>query len=261
MASKYLAREAAPFGAAVWEALDATMIGAAKGQLVGRRLLHVEGPFGLGLKAVPLEDVETEAGLVARVLPIPLIRKTFTLGVRDLAAYEREPAVLDMGPVAEAAIAAARQEDELIFNGATGLPGLLSAEGVNEVDLSTWDGVGAAAQDIMNAMTILDGTGFHGPYALALAPALYNRLFRVYPNGAQSELEHIRTMATEGIFKAPALKSGGVLLAAGRQYAALILGQDMAIGFVGPAGERLEFSIFESLAPLVRQPRAICVLK
>ncbi|HIC93259.1 MAG TPA: bacteriocin, partial [Anaerolineae bacterium] len=59
----------------------------------------------------------------------------------------------------------------------------------------------------------------------------------------------------------PILESGGGLLASGRQYASIVLGQDMAIGFIGPVGEKLEFSISESLALLIRQPGAICVLK
>jgi uncharacterized linocin/CFP29 family protein len=66
---------------------------------------------------------------------------------------------------------------------------------------------------------------------------------------------------TDGVFKAPILDSGGILLASGRQYAAIVLGQDMSVGFIGPVGENLEFSISESLALLIRQPKAICALK
>nr|HID14514.1 hypothetical protein [Anaerolineae bacterium] len=52
-------------------------------------------------------------------------------------------------------------------------------------------------------MTILDGAGFHGPYCLALAPDRYNLLLRRYPQGTVSELEHVKTMVTDGVFKAP----------------------------------------------------------
>jgi uncharacterized linocin/CFP29 family protein len=152
-------------------------------------------------------------------------------------------------------------EDSLIFNGAQGVPGLLTVGGASEADLSTWDEVGQAADEIIQAITTLDNAGFHGPYSLALPPERYNLLFRLYPRGRFSEMEHIKTMVTDGVFKAPALESGGVLLASGRQYASLVLGQDMSIGFIGPTGEELEFSISESLAPLIRQPQAICVLK
>jgi uncharacterized linocin/CFP29 family protein len=262
MANKYLAREDAPFGAETWEVLDAAMMEAAKSQLVGRRLLHLEGPFGLGLKVVPLQDVEIESGLiVSEFLPVLLIQKTFALGVRDLAGYERGGIALDTSAVEEAAIECARLEDGLIFNGTPPMPGLLTVEGANELKLSPWDEVGAAAEDIIKAVTILDGAGFHGPYSLALAPSRYNLLFRRYPRGNFSELEHVRTMVTKGVLKAPILDSGGVLLASGRQFASVVLGQDMTVGFIGPTGEELEFSISESLAPIIRQPQAICVLK
>jgi uncharacterized linocin/CFP29 family protein len=262
MANKYLAREDAPFGAETWKLLDDAMMVAAKSQLVGRRLLHIEGPFGLGLKVVPLQDTEVEPGLmISEFLPVLLIQKTFALSVRDLASYEREGIALDTSTVAEAAMGCARLEDDLIFNGTPPLPGLLMVEGSNETKLSSWDEVGTAAEDIIKAMTALDGAGFHGPYSLALAPSRYNLLFRRYPRGNFSEMEHVKTMVTEGVFKAPILDSGGVLLASGRQFASIVLGQDMTIGFIGPAGEEIEFSISESLAPLIRQPQAVCVLK
>lgn len=262
MTNKYLAREDAPFGSETWEVLDAAMMEAAKSQLVGRRLLHIEGPFGLGLKVVPLRDAEVESGLVAsEILPVLLIQKTFTLGVRDLASYEREGIALDTSAVAETAIECARLEDNLIFNGALRMPGLLTVKGSNEMKLSAWDEVDAAANDIIQAITALDSAGFHGPYCLALAPDRYNLLLRLYPRGPFSELEHVKTMVTDGVFKAPILQSGGVLLASGRQFASIVLGQDMTIGFIGPAGEEIEFSISESLALRIRQPQAICALK
>jgi uncharacterized linocin/CFP29 family protein len=110
-------------------------------------------------------------------------------------------------------------------------------------------------------MITLDEAGYHGPYALALSPARFNLLYRRYLQGIGTELEHIRTIVTEGVFKAPVMKSGGVLLATGKKYASLPLGQDMAAGFVGPMGDSFEFSVSESLALLIREPASICVLK
>jgi uncharacterized linocin/CFP29 family protein len=262
MANKYLAREDAPFGSETWKMLDAAMVETAKSQLVGRRLLPIEGPFGLGLKVVPLQDAEAKSGLItSQVISVPLIQTTFTLGMRDLANYERDGVSFDTNAVVEAALACARLEDNLILNGASGVPGLLTSKATNKLNLSAWNEIGTAANDIIQAITTLDSAGFHGPYCLTLAPSRYNLLFRRYERGNLSEMEHVRTMVTEGVFKAPELKSGGVLLASGRQYAAIVLGQDMTIGFIGPAGDKLEFSISESLVPLIRQPGAICVLK
>jgi uncharacterized linocin/CFP29 family protein len=262
MANKYLAREDAPFESAVWELLDTTMKEVAKSQLVGRRILNTEGPYGLGLKAVPLSDKETESGLIAsQALPVLLIQTPFTLGTRDIASYERDGLALDTGPVAEATLACARLEDGLIFRGAPNVPGLLTVEGSTAMALSSWEEVGMAANDIIQAITRLDNAGFHGPYSLALTPARYNLLFRLYPRGKQSELEHIQTMVSEGAFKAPILESGGVLVAANVRCASIVLGQDMSIGYIGPAGDRQEFSISGSLTVRIRQPGAICVLE
>ncbi|MGQ9494115.1 MAG: family 1 encapsulin nanocompartment shell protein [Anaerolineae bacterium] len=269
MANKYLSREDAPISAAVWEKLDATMIEAAKSQLVGRRLLYLEGPYGLGLKTIPLEDAVITAAadspevVASSVIPVSLIRTTFVLGTRDLASYERDGVALDLHKVVEAAIACARLEDDLVFNGMAKLrvPGLLNVPGNNKVKLSAWEKTGDAAEDLIKALTVLDSNGFHGPYSLALAPSRYNLLFRRYPQGNQTEMEHLQSIVTAGIFKAPIFKDGGVLLASGLQYASIVIGQDMSIGFIGPAAGDLEFSISESLALRVRQPKSICVLE
>jgi uncharacterized linocin/CFP29 family protein len=195
------------------------------------------------------------------VIPLALISQGFTIAKRDVAAFERDGVILDTKPIAITAIECAKIEDEMIFKGTKDISGLLTARGSNNLKLSSWSEIGTAADDLIKAITTLDAAGFHGPYCLALAPGRYNLLLRRYPNGNASELEHVKTIITEGVVKAPVLDSGGILLASGRQYASIVLGQDMALGFIGPVAERLEFSISESLAPYVRQPKAICLLK
>jgi len=157
--------------------------------------------------------------------------------------------------------ACASAEDALIFQGAPGIPGLLSAKGSQSVKISPWEAVGAAADEIIGAVTALDDAGFHGPYTMGLAPRRFNLLFRRYPQGEGTELDHLRSVVTGGIYKAPVLADGGVLLASGKQFAEIVLGQDMSVGFIGPAEENLEFSVSESLVPLIHTPDAVCVLK
>jgi len=262
MPNKYLGRDGAPFGEEVWAVMDAVMVEAAKAQLAGRRLLPLEGPYGLGLKAIPLPDEEVASGMfVSKTLPLAFLVEEFEISLRDLAAYERDGLAFNAQPVAQAAMACARREDELLFYGAAGLPGLLTASGVQKVQLSDWSAVGAAMDDLIRAVTALDEAGFHGPYALGLAPARYNLLFRRYPQGPMTEMEHIQTLVTGGLVKVPILKDGGVLLAVGRQYASIVLGQDMTVGFIGPDEEKLEFSVSESLALYLRVPASVCVLE
>ncbi len=262
MELKYLGRDEAPIKPETWKLLDATMVDAAKTVLAGRRLLNIEGPYGLGLKAVPLEDCAvSECLLVSQFVPVHMISTTFNLGVRDLISYEQNGLPFAAAPLSDAALKVARMEDSIIFEGAPGTPGLLNAPGVNSQKLVSWNTVGKAADDVIQAMITLDEAGYHGPYALALAPARFNLLYRRYLQGIGTELEHIRTIVTDGVFKAPALKNGGVLIATGKKYASIVLGQDMTTGFIGPSGDSLGFSISESLALLIREPGSICVLK
>ena len=258
----YLGRSEAPINAETWTILDTTMVEAAKSMLTGRRLLHLEGSYVLGLKAIPLQDSVSEGKLTrSGFAPVDLIQTSFSLSKRDLAAYERDGMQPNTSAVAMAAIEAARQEDAIVFTGTDQVKGLMNAEGSQSVKLASWDTIGAAADDLIKAVTALDQAGFHGPYALALSAARYNLLFRRYPQGSTTELEHLQQMITDGIFKAPVLKDGGVLIASGQQYAAIVLGQDMTIGFTGPSQDSLSFTISESLALLIREPRAICGLK
>lgn len=149
----------------------------------------------------------------------------------------------------------------MIFDGSAGIPGLLTAEGTQQQALSNWSEVGTAANDIIQAVTALDNAGFHCPYSLALARARYNLLLRLYPRGNRGKIEHVRQIVTEEIVKAPTLKDGGLLIASSSQYASIVLGQDMSVGFIGPAGANVEFTISESLVPRIRRPEAVCVLK
>lgn len=261
MEQDFLGRRDAPISAETWKLLDATMIEAAKSQLSGRRLISIEGPFGFGLKAIPLSDCEIAEGVTASpVIPVNLVTTSFFLNRRDLAAGGKDP-ILDLDPVASAAIACARKEDGIIFSGIQDTPGLLGAEGSGSLALTKWDKVGAAADQVIQAVTVLDDAGFHGPYCMGLAPAQYNLLLRRYLQGDGTELDHVRSILGGDVIKAPVLQKGGVLLASGRQYCSLVIGQDMSIGFNGPAGgDAYEFSISESLALLIRAPEAICVL-
>jgi uncharacterized linocin/CFP29 family protein len=270
MSEKFLNRGDAPFTEKVWEKIDEAVTVAAKGQLSGRRLLHVEGPYGLGLKSIPTPDrvIKEGAGegasvVASSVTPVAAIQGGFCLAARDVAAFEETGLPLNLQVAAAAAIACAREEDALLFHGSKplGVEGLMTAKGTQSLKLKPWDEVGVAAGDIIQAATLLDSAGFHGPYALGLAPSLYNLLFRRYPQGDKTEIEHLRVLVTDGIVKASALSSGGVLLASGTQFASIVLGQDLLTAFVGPSGRDYEFVVSESLALRLLEPAAVCMLK
>src|SRR5205085_62797 len=83
---------------------------------------------------------------------------------------------------------------------AMGLTGLLTIEGHQQVPGTDWAAPDHALQDVLAAATQLDNSGYRGPYALALAPALYNNLFRLFPGSDVMALEHLRRLCTAGIY-------------------------------------------------------------
>lgn len=273
MSEQYLNRGDAPFGDSVWQQIDQTVVAAAKGVLNGRRLLHTRDTQALGLKVLPLSDTKTDGKALEGVtvsssclIPVAMIHSEFALSVRDVAAYESAfggGVPLDLTAAMQAAVALARQEDRIVFNGFAplNLVGLLNTPGTRSVKLRPWDQVGDAVQDILGGVSQLDAAGFSGPYSLALTSKSYNHLFRLYPNSELTELEHVRQIAADGVIKASAIPGGGVLVDTSGPFATIVLGQDLKTSFVGPAPGQYQFSILESVALWVQVPEAVCVLK
>lgn len=262
MSAPYLGREDAPFGKALWDTLDAVAVNIAKHELAGRKVLPLEGPFGLGFTGVPRKVQSVADGVVTQeTQPLFALQRTFHLKRLDIAQFERSGITLDVAPLVQAVREIVRLEDRLIFEGFPGVAGLCTAEGVQRGSLSSWDEPGKAAEDIIQAVSLLDAQGFHGPFALALAPKRYNLLLRRYPGTAQTELEHIRYIVGDRVVKAPYFEDGGVLLAVNPLYARIVLGQDLSVGFIGPEGDGYLFFVSESLTLLLCEPQSVCVLR
>jgi len=270
---RYLPREAVPITDRVWRMIDEAVIGPAKMQLAGRRLLEIYGPFGFGTRS--LEHKESVVGAEAsfgeararmtapETTPIPLIYSEFTLAIREVAAAEERGSLLDLDAPAKAAIACARLEDALIFSGNKdlGIDGLLTTPKAGKVKLGDWGQLGQPMEDLIKVVNVLDAAGFPGPYTAALAPSLFNALYQRYQEASLTQLEHARQIITAGLVKAPTLSSGGVVLAAERHFASLVLAQDMTPAFIGPSATGYDFVIVESLVPRITVPEAICVLQ
>jgi uncharacterized linocin/CFP29 family protein len=261
-----LNRGQAPFPASIWQAIDAAAASAAQDRLTGRRFLDLEGPFGVGLTTIEVGNDDycrqpgpDEAGQVmGRAISLPMIRKSFRLSIRRVAAHVDNGQPLDLSLAQQAAEAVADREEELIYRGqpAFGLAGLLTMEGRQQVPGGDWTAPDRALQDVLAAATRLDESGYRGPYALALAPALYNNLFRLYPGSDVMGLEHLRRLCTAGIYKAAI--EGGLLV--DTRVGVLILGQDVNAGYSSQDGVHYHLYISESIVLRIDEPKAICVI-
>jgi len=262
----YLNRGLAPFPGSVWDAIDEAAVKAARERLTGRRYLDLEGPFGSGLTTIEVGDDEDvrEAGpgeavaILGRALPVPMLRKTFRVSIRRVAAHVENGQPLDLAAAEDAAEAVADREEEFIYKGHPefNLPGLFTADGRRHVAGSDWSSPDAALRDVLAAATALDESGYRGPYALALAPAHYNNLFRLFPGTDVLALEHLRRLCTAGIYKTAI--DGAVLVDS--RVGVLVLGQDFHAGYIGHDGVHYQFYISESIALRIDDPHAICTI-
>jgi uncharacterized linocin/CFP29 family protein len=250
----------------IWRAVEEAAIGAARERLTGRRFLDLQGPFGIGLTAIEVgnddycrqPDADEAGAVMGRAISVPMLRRSFRLSVRRLAGHLENGQPLDLTPVEDAAEAVADREEELIYRGQPDfhLPGLLTQEGRQHLEGGDWSAVERALADVLAAVTRLDEAGYRGPYALALAPPLFNGLFRLYPGTDVLQLEHLRRLCTRGIFKAPI--EGGVLV--DPRLGALILGQDLRAGYGSQDGIHYHLYLTESVVLRIDEPQAICTI-
>ena len=249
----YLNRGQSHLPDAIWREIDKAAAEAARDRLTGRRFLELQGPFGAGLTSIEAGNDDycrqpsaDEAGAVmGRAISVPMLRRAFRLSVRRITGYLENGQPLDLTPAQDAAEAVANREEDFIYRGQPDfrLPGLLTHEDRQQLDGGDWAAVERALSDVLAAVTQLDEAGYRGPYALALAPPLYNGLFRLYPGTDVSQIQHLRHLCTRGIYKAPI--EGGVLV--DPRVGALVLGQDLRAGYIGQDGVHYQLYLTESI--------------
>jgi len=231
-----------------------------------RRLLPVEGPYGPGLTTIEVgaddycrQPGPGEAGAVfGRSLSVPMLRKTCDISIRRVAAHMEAGQPLDLSPVEDAAEAVAMREEEVLYHGQKdfAVPGLLTAQGRNHHDGGDWSGLDQVIGDVLSAITKLDESGARGPYALVLEPALYNGLFRRYPDSELLQVDHLQRLCQHGIHKANI--SGGLVL--DPRAGVVLVGQDLQAGYQGQDGIHYSLYLNESVVLRLDDPSAICTI-
>ncbi len=246
--------------------IEEAAISAAKDILTGRRIIDVEGPYGLGLTTVEVgdDDLCREPGpheasaVVSQALSLPMIYRRFSLSKRRIAAFQEMAQPLNFRVVENAGQAVAIREEEFIYRGQSDfhLKGLLTAKGSNEVRGGNWANLDEVIDNVIEAVNVLDAKGYRGPYGLALPPGLYNNLFRRYAGSDLLQIEHLRRLSTRGILKADIDR--GVLVA--KDVGSIVLGQDMQISYLGPDAAHENFAVTESVVLKIDASDAICTI-
>ncbi len=280
MEKSFLNREESPLSDQDWQQIDETVVSVAKRILVGRRFLHLFGPMGVGIQDVDYDVFtgtgpaqlavfgETETSVVRadkRVHEnIPLIYKDFMIYWRDIETSRQMGMPLDVSAAAAAASFIAQREDHLIFHGdeECGYEGLINATGRISLTSRDWSQPGNGFQDVVDGSARLLSAGFYGPYAVVVNPKAYAQLHRVYANSGVLEINHVREIATSGVFQSPALGDiPGIILSCGIQNFDIAIGQDLVTAYLGPENMNHPFRVFESLVLRIKRPGAVCTFE
>lgn len=260
--------EAKALGAVTSELLqqiEDAAVSAARDVISGRRIIDVLGPYGEGMTTVEVGNDDScpepapgkASAVVSRAISVPMIYRRFAISKRRIAAFQ-EGHALNLKAAEDAAQAVAAREEELVYQGQSEfqLDGLMTVEGRLSVKGGNWDSVDEVLESVISAVNMLDGRGYRGPYGLALAPELYNNLFRRYPGSDLLQIEHLKRLCTRGIVKAAI--EGCVLVA--RDVGSLVLGQDMQVTYLATDAAHEHFAISESLVLKIEAPDAICII-
>ena len=246
--------------------IEEAAVSAARQILSGRRIIDVDGPFGTGLTTVEVgnDDLCREAGpqeasaVVSRAISVPMIYRRFTMSKRRIVAFREMGQPVNLKAVADAAQAVAAREEEFIYRGQADfhLGGLLTVSGRQILKGGDWRNVDQVLETVITAVNMLDDKGYRGPYGLALAPELYNNLFRRYPGSELLQIEHLKRLCTRGIVKA--VIEGGVLVA--RDVGSILVGQDLQVVHLSSDAAHEQFAVNESLVLKIEAPDAICTI-
>ncbi|HEY8432243.1 MAG TPA: family 1 encapsulin nanocompartment shell protein [Sandaracinaceae bacterium] len=239
----------------------------ARAALTARRFLDFEGPLGGGIESLqvgPVHDTklgDTGAKISSRrAVPIPTLYSTFEMPRREIEGAIHPGLPLDTSPAEDAAEEVALAEEHLVYHGVPelGVEGILHHPSAHRVKLSDWSTAGGAIGDVIQAADRLDAERVNGPFALVLAPSLYNQLFRKYEGSDVLALDHLRRLAAGGIYKSHVLDGVGVLVSP--DLGPIVCAQDLEVSFLEVRASTLRFVVSSSVIVRLDEPAAACVL-
>lgn len=257
----HLMRDKAPLTEAAWIEIDEEAKRTLEHFLAGRKLIDFSDPKGWAHSAEPtgrVEDAGTlqDGEVLARtraVQPMIELRTPFELARADLEAIDRGACDVDLDAVVAAAKLAALAEDEVIFHGGAGCPGLTGATPHEPVEIS--NDYEHYPRFVAKGMARLQDAGVSGPYAIALGPRCYTGVIEESEMGGYPVLEHLRLILGGPVLRAQAVNGAVVVSLRGGDFE-LVSGQDLSIGYADHDADNVRLYLEESIAPRICSPEA-----
>lgn len=207
-----------------WKQLDDALVPIAAVRLRPLELLRSRGLVktldGLGVLLSQYETIsdmtEAEVGMsgLARTqedssdftlksVPIPIISKDFRVNLRRLLASRRNGEGIDVTQVQQATRKVSEKMVDLLFKGYSGnldgntLKGLTNHANVNTVTGADWGTVANVYDNVISAITALQGDRMFGPYGLFVANTQYLQMLTYIASVTQTAL--MRVMSIPGM--------------------------------------------------------------
>jgi uncharacterized linocin/CFP29 family protein len=263
----HLHRDLAPITDAGWSEIESEANRTLRHYLTARRIVDFKGPLGwehagepTGRSTpVPAPAPHVDAH-VRQVQPLVELRAPFTMPRTELDAIDRGARDPDLDAVRNAARHFALTEDGAIFEGYT--DGQISGIGKCSPhdalpipsDYSQYPSV------VARAVATLQRDGVGGPYAIALGPRCYTGVVETTENGGYPLLEHLRLILGGPALWAPAVDGAIVLSTRGGDYE-LVVGGDVAIGYLSHDATNVQLYLEESFTFRVLSPEAAVPLR
>jgi uncharacterized linocin/CFP29 family protein len=263
----HLLRDLAPITGAAWQAIEDEVKPRLEAHLAARKLVDFEGPLGWDHSATNLglaHRIERQSAEVTAsrrvVLPLIEVRVDFVLSRAALDDVERGARDVDLSSLDRAARHLALAENQAVFHGLKGggITGMTEATShdpiVLEIDVNRYPAAVARAVDVLRQ------SGISGPYALAIAPALYTEIIETTEHGGYPLFDHLREILGGVVVWAPGLRDGVVLSHRGGDFV-FECGEDIAIGYSSHDADTVNLYLEETYNFRVLEPAAVVGLQ
>lgn len=252
----HLRKELAPISTAAWSEINEEATRVLKQRLAARRLVEFHDHDDWSLSAVPRGRVGVEQLGEVRISPrevtrVVELRVDFTLRRAELDAADRGATDMDTSAVIEAAVAAAKSEDTLVFDGnqPTGIVGVANCSSHPVIDVGN-----GVIEAVAEAVEVLRSASVAGPHALAVGGDLWVGLVAGSDRGYPL-ISHLDLLIDGPVVWAPSL-TGALLISQRGGDFSIEAGQDWAIGYDSHDGEEVNLYLQESLTVVVNTPEA-----
>lgn len=253
-------RHVAPLPPEIWNTIDAEFAEALNIYRIGRGVVEVEGPKGLGFAAVntgSCRALESEGASVRTSLPVVEFKFPFTIAKTDVEELLRgAEGVGDPASLRQAALKMADAENGMIFQGVAdaGITGMFSeAPSAADVDAETLPG------KILTTIEALRKEDVGGPFALLVGEQTYNALYAAPGYPLPLKLSYI--LGENGkIILAPFMGSRCALVSLRGGDFRLSIGVEAGVGYTGETADTYELFAFQTAVFQLITPEAATLI-